>query len=182
MQLNRVKYRHESYLYSMCYCSTLFQLHRGGQFYWWKKLEDPEKTTDLSQVPDKLYHIMLYISPWSRFEFTTSVISLTTEIYSIRFLPAGCLWMFNLCMAIFDPWITKFSCNGKLLSYCSLKLLISTKNKTKWTNKKKCLRFYARVILLFVCLMVVFNATFRIIINCFKLLLIYFVNVILYFI
>jgi hypothetical protein len=39
--------------------STIIQLYRDGKFYWWRKPEYPENTTDLLQVADKLRTLMV---------------------------------------------------------------------------------------------------------------------------
>jgi hypothetical protein len=49
--------------------SKIFQLYRGCLFYWWRKPEDLEKTSDLSQVTEQ----KIYLPPQGKDEILDRV-------------------------------------------------------------------------------------------------------------
>jgi hypothetical protein len=84
---------------------TLYEWHlseyHGGQFYYWRKTEYPEKTSDMSQVTDKLYQIWVtYIVSYKKQELLTlrEHLSLPSVFWWVAYLPI------NVISSVITPY------------------------------------------------------------------------------
>ena len=73
--------------------STIFQLYHGGQFYWWRKPEYPEKTTDLSQVTDKLYQCCILTKIWNKCTSSHNYKGIINTLHGFLEIWATCIYI-----------------------------------------------------------------------------------------
>ena len=66
----------------------------GGQFYWWRKPEDPEKTTVLSQVTDKLYTAHPDRDSTSQIQLSQALIAYVVGVEGVQVLVQGKQFLF----------------------------------------------------------------------------------------
>ena len=108
--------------------STVFQLYRGGQFYWRRKLDDPVKTIYLPQVTDKLYHTMLHLAHLAWADLSSQLISLYINLVSSR-------WhLFSGRSCVMLP------CNTYVIDQSSSLVLMIC-----WAFRVHCILFYIRM-------------------------------------
>ena len=95
------------WLWCLTPLSTILQLYRGGQFYWWRKPEYKEKTNDLSEIRQTLSHNMLSSTPRLSEIRTHNVIG---DMHWLHSKPNYHIWWRPRRLLLVCTWLTVTEC------------------------------------------------------------------------